>query len=240
VGDWVTFDFGRHGEVQWQVVGLIFDPIITTSVNVPRQVLLRTTNSVNKANTVLVQTNRTDAVSEAEMAKALRAYYDTHELKLNPQGAFANQDTASAATAQILSNFGIIIKMLAAMAVIIALVGSIALSGVLSRSVRERTREIGVMRAIGASSGAIAGLFIGEGLTLGLLSWLIALPLSLPAGYLMTQALGAAVNGEIVFHYTPLGALYWLAIITVLAIAASWLPAHGATRVSVRESLAYQ
>jgi hypothetical protein len=34
--------------------------------------------------------------------------------------------------------------------------------------------------------------------------------------------------------------LYWLAIITVLAIAASWLPAQGATRVSVRESLAYQ
>ncbi len=105
---------------------------------------------------------------------------------------------------------------------------------------RERTREIGVMRAIGASSRSIAGLFIGEGLLLGLLSWLIALPLSLPAGYLMTRALGAAINGEIVFHYTPTGAGYWLVIITVLAIAASWLPAQGATRVSVRESLAYQ
>ncbi len=240
VGDWVTLDFGRHGEVQWQVVGLIFDPIITSSVNVPRQVLLRTTGSVNKANTVFIQTNRTDAAGEAEMAKGLRAYFDTHQLKLNPVGPFADQDTASAATAQILSNFGIIIKMLAAMAVIIALVGSIALSGVLSLSVRERTREIGVMRAIGASSWSIARLFIGEGLVLGLLSWLIALPLSLPAGYLMTQALGAAINGEIVFHYTPMGALYWLAIITVLAIAASWLPAQGATRVSVRESLAYQ
>jgi putative ABC transport system permease protein len=106
--------------------------------------------------------------------------------------------------------------------------------------VRERTREIGVMRAIGASSWSIARLFVGEGLVLGLLSWLIALPLSLPAGYLMTQALGAAINGEIVFHYTPMGAVYWLAIITVLAIAASWLPAQGAIRVSVRESLAYQ
>jgi len=240
VGDWITLDFGRHGEVQWQVVGLIFDPIITTSVNVPRQVLLRTTGSVNKANTIMIQTHRTDPDGEAEMAKGLRLYYDAHELKLNPQGTFANEDTASAATAQILNNFGIIVKMLAAMAVIIALVGSVALSGVLSLSVRERTREIGVMRAIGASSRAIAWLFIGEGLVLGLLSWLIALPLSLPAGYLMTQALGAAIGGEIVFHYTPMGALYWLIIITVLAIAASWLPAHGATRVSVRESLAYQ
>ncbi|MBE7473050.1 MAG: hypothetical protein DPW09_00170 [Anaerolineae bacterium] len=240
LGDWVTFDFGNHGEVRWQVVGLIFDPIITTSANVSRPVLLRATDSVNKASTVWIQTERTDAAGEAEMAKDLRAFFDAHELKLNPQGLFAGEDTASAVTAQILSNFGIIIKMLAAMAVIIALVGSIALSGVLSLNVRERTREIGVMRAIGASSWRIAGLFIGEGLVLGLLSWLIALPLSLPAGYLMTQALGAAINGEIVFHYTPMGAVYWLAIITVLAIAASWLPAQGATRVSVRESLAYQ
>jgi 3-methyladenine DNA glycosylase/8-oxoguanine DNA glycosylase len=48
------------------------------------------------------------------------------------------------------------------------------------------------MRAIGASSGAIARLFVGEGLLLGWLSWLLAMPLSIPAGWLMTQALGAA------------------------------------------------
>jgi putative ABC transport system permease protein len=126
------------------------------------------------------------------------------------------------------------------MAVIIAIVGSIGLSGVLTLSVLERTREIGVMRAIGASSGKILSLFIGEGLILGLLSWLIALPLSIPAGYVMTKAMGTALGTEIVYRYTPAGALYWLAIILVLAIIASWFPARKATRVSVRESLAYQ
>jgi ABC-type lipoprotein release transport system permease subunit len=62
----------------------------------------------------------------------------------------------------------------------------------------------------------------------------------MPAGYFMTQMLGVALNGELVYHYTLTGSLYWLAIITVLSIAASWLPAQGAARVSVRESLAYQ
>lgn len=239
VGDWITLDHGIQGESKWLVVGLLFDPIITESAHMPRAALLREIRSVNKAGTVWIQTQRTDAAGEAELAKELRNYYDAHELKLNPQGTFG-EDTSHQITAQILSNFGIVIKMLAAMAVIIGLVGSIALSGVLSLNVRERTREIGVMRAIGASSWSIAWLFIGEGLLLGLLSWLIALPLSLPAGYLMTQAMGVALNGEIVFHYTPTGALYWLGIITGLAIAASWLPAQGATRVSVRESLSYQ
>jgi putative ABC transport system permease protein len=239
LGEWVTLDHGRQGESKWLVVGLLYDPVIPESAHVPREAMLRETKSINKAATVWIQTDRTDAAGEADMATGLRAYYDAHELKLNPVSPF-NGDTSNQITERIINFFGIIVTMLAAMAVIIALVGSIALSGVLSLNVRERTREIGVMRAIGASSWAISRLFIGEGLVLGLLSWLIALPLSIPAGYLMTQALGAALGGEIVFHYTPTGALYWLAIITVLAIAASWLPAQGATRVSVRESLAYQ
>ena len=42
------------------------------------------------------------------------------------------------------------------------------------------------------------------------------------------------------YRFTPTGILLWLAIIVVLGVAASWLPARNATRVSVRESLAYQ
>ncbi len=118
--------------------------------------------------------------------------------------------------------------------------GSIALSGALSLSVLERRREIGVMRAIGASSGTIARLFIGEGLLLGWLSWLIALPLGIPASRLMLQGLGVALDFDLVYKYTPTGALYWLVIITVLSVVASLLPARGAMRVSVRESLAYE
>jgi putative ABC transport system permease protein len=126
------------------------------------------------------------------------------------------------------------------MAVLIGIVGSISLSGVLSLGVIERQREIGVMRAIGASSWDVGRLFIGEGLILGWLSWIIALPLSLYAGRLMTEVLSATLGGEIVYHYTSQGAVMWLVIITILAILASGLPARRATKLSVRESLAYQ
>ena len=44
-------------------------------------------------------------------------------------------------------------------------------------------------------AGVVAGLFVGGGLILGWLSWLIALPLSVPAGRLMTEALGATLLG---------------------------------------------
>ncbi len=134
----------------------------------------------------------------------------------------------------------IIVGLLSMMAIVMAIVGSIALSGVLSINVMERRREIGVMRAIGASSVTIAGLFIGEGLTLGLLSWLIALPLSLPASWLMSKALGVVVMSEVVYRYSEVGVLYWFIIIVALSVLASWLPAKGATDISVRESLMYQ
>jgi putative ABC transport system permease protein len=239
VGDWITLDHGLKGTSDWQVVGLLFDPVINNSAHVPREPMIRAIGEVGRASTLWVQTNRSDAEGEKEVAQELRAYFDAHKIKVNAQSIFFD-DTASEIIQGILFRFGIIISLLAAMAVIIAIVGSIGLSGVLSLSVLERRREIGVMRAIGASSGKISRLFIGEGLILGILSWLIALPLSIPAGYAMTQAMGVALQTEIVYRYTPVGAFYWLGIIVVLSIVASWFPARGATRISVRESLADQ
>ncbi|MDY7076623.1 MAG: hypothetical protein SXV54_06815 [Chloroflexota bacterium] len=67
-----------------------------------------------------------------------------------------------------------------------------------------------------------------------------ALPLSIPAGKLMAQGLSTAVNIDLVCKFTPIGAPIWLGIITVLSIAASWFSARSATRISVRESLAYE
>ncbi len=97
------------------------------------------------------------------------------------------------------------------------------------------------MRSIGASSWQVIRLYIGEGMLLALASWLIAVPLSIPAAYfLSTQGLSIALNTQLAYRFTPSGAVLWLVIIMLLAIVASTLPARGAAKVSVRESLAYQ
>ena len=74
---------------------------------------------------------------------------------------------------------------------------------------------------------------------MGILSWVVALPLSIPSAYLLTRALGSVFENKIVYQFTPLGALGWLVIVVILAIGASWFPARSATRISVRKSLAY-
>jgi putative ABC transport system permease protein len=173
------------------------------------------------------------------LAHHLRDVYTSDRVRLQAGSVFG-KDTSVEIIEGIMAQFAVILTLLASMAVLIGVVGSLALSGVLSLNVLERRREIGVLRAIGASSAAVGGQFIGEGLILGWLSWLIAWPLSIPAGQLMVSGLSSALGSQMVYRYTPTGPLIWLGIITVLAVAASGLPARAASRVSVRESLAYE
>ncbi len=242
VGDWVTIRYSERRQSNWRVVGLIFDPVLTTSAHISLPMVQNDLGLIGKASTVWIQTQTTDSASQIELAKNLRSYYEDNHIEVSPQrGVFGIGGDATVETGNaFISQFEFLVILLGLMAVIIGVVGSIALSGALSLSVIERRREIGVMRAIGASSWTIFRMFIGEGVLLGWLSWLIALPLSLPAGRLMVQALGAAFNLDILYKFTPAGPILWLGIITILSIFASGLPARGATRISVRESLAYQ
>jgi putative ABC transport system permease protein len=242
VGDWVTVRYGENNSQDWRVAGLIFDPILTNSANVPRQILLKDNGIVGRSNTIWVKFDTEDPASQIALAKGLRDYLKQNHVDVSAQrGVFGIGGDSTAETGNTFINqFNFLVVLLGIMAVIIGVVGSIALSGALSLSVIERRREIGVMRAIGASAWSIFRLFIGEGLILGWLSWLIAFPLSIPAGQVMVKALGSAFRLDILYQFTPRGPVMWLVIITILSILASWLPAFGATRISVRESLAYQ
>lgn len=238
VGDWVTFDHGLERESTWQVVGLVFDPLTPDSAYVPIESLAGEIGGVNRANTIWVQTEPGDPETAQAVAHNLQQFYTSRHVPLAATTAF-DEPTITEIGQQMLLGYNIIVAILAVLAAIMAIVGGMGLSGMLSLSVLERRREIGVMRAIGASSARIARIFIGEGLTLGIMSWIVALPLSIPAAYGLTQALGSVFENELVYQFSPLGALYWLAIVIVLAIGASWLPARRAMRVSVQESLAY-
>jgi putative ABC transport system permease protein len=242
IGDWVTIHYGEKNEQDFQIVGLLFDPILTTFSLVNRDMLLSDLGSTGRAQSVWIQTYEEGVAAEEAMAKALRSYYAENNIDVSAQrGVFGlGSDSTTATANSFVDQFNFLIVLLGVMAVVIGAVGSIALSGALSLSVMERRREIGVMRAIGASSWSIFRMFIGEGLILGWLSWWIALMITIPASQAMVGALGDAFQLDILYKFQPIGPLMWLGIITFLSVLASWLPARGATRISVRESLAYQ
>ena len=238
VGDWVVFDHGLDRESTWQVAGLVFDPLTPDSVHVRIESLAGEIGGVNKANTIWVRTGQSDPQTAQAVAHSLQQFYSSRNIPVAATTTF-DKPTIAEIGQQMIFGYNIIVAILGVLAAIMAIVGGMGLSGMLSLSVLERRREIGVMRAIGAPSAKIFRIFIGEGLAIGIMSWIVALPLSIPAAYWLTQSLGSVFENVIVYQFSPLGALYWLAIVIVLAIGASWLPARRAMRVSVHESLAY-
>jgi putative ABC transport system permease protein len=80
-----------------------------------------------------------------------------------------------------------------------------------------------------------------EGLFIGALSWLIGAILSLPISKLLSDAVGMALtDAPLSYTFSTKGALLWLGIVLILAAMASFLPAWNASRLTVREVLAYE
>jgi putative ABC transport system permease protein len=139
------------------------------------------------------------------------------------------------------ASFDAIVALLLVMAILLALVGGLGLMGTMSINVLERTREIGVLRAIGAPNRGVASVFILEGVVIGLMSWLMGALLAIPMSQGLNQALGQAVMGvPLTYSYSMPGLWLWLAIVILLSILASFIPARNASRLTVREVLAYE
>ena len=149
--------------------------------------------------------------------------------------------TGSSLSQMASDGLNILIAFLLFMAVLMAIVGSIGLTGTMSMNVLERTREIGVMRAIGASNRILMKMVILEGAVIGLMSWLLGSLLALPISQLMSDSMIRTIfNAPSRFHFTPSGIIIWLGVVSLLSILASVLPARNAARLTIREALAYE
>jgi len=238
VGNTVTLDLGVMGEDEWLVVGF-YEPVFVGTFNVetiyaPAEALYNTSKKYNQGSELLIRTTSTDAEFTSTVTKDLKDVFESHSMKVD------NSQTQADLRATNNWQFSIVTSMLLALSIIVAIVGAIALMGALSIGVIERTKEIGVLRAIGARSPIILGIFMMEGIFQGSLSWLISIPISYLASPTMASALGQAMFGATLdYQYNWPAVVVWLGIIVVISALASLLPARGAVRISVRDSLAY-
>ena len=127
------------------------------------------------------------------------------------------------------------------MSAIIGGVGGLGLMTTMSLNVFERRREMGVMRALGATPKTIWLMVVAEGVVIGLLSWFIAALLAWPISKLIGDFITKVLfRSGLDFTFEPLGLLIWIVVSISLSAAASFFPAWKASRVTVREALAYE
>ena len=137
--------------------------------------------------------------------------------------------------------FSIILMVLVLMAGLLAVVGGLSLAGTMGINVMERTREIGVLRSVGASNSAIRQVVVLEGVMIAVLSWLLVGVVSGPtAAALAGAVMDAVLKTQLTFSYSFAGLFIWLAIIVVIGALSSLTPARNAVRLTVREVLDYE
>ncbi|HET7843351.1 MAG TPA: ABC transporter permease [Xanthomonadales bacterium] len=135
----------------------------------------------------------------------------------------------------------LVVEFLGAMGWLMLAVGALGLASSLALAVLERTREIGVLRAIGARHVAVFGLVQAEGMVVALLAWLVSIPASVPVAVLLGQAFGR-VMFSVSVRLVPDGAavLAWLFASIAIAFLAAALPALRAMRVPAARALAWE
>ncbi|MDX1522002.1 MAG: FtsX-like permease family protein, partial [Anaerolineae bacterium] len=237
LGETVTLDLGDLGDDEWRIVGLYRVLSIGTDpdfIYAPQETIFAVTPKYNEGRELLVRTKSQQPPQSESVTTSLKEIFEARNWEINDtQTIHEVRDFYDNFFAQY-------IPMLMALAVIVALVGGIGLMGALSISVVERTKEIGVMRAIGANTPIIMGMFVLEGVLQGVISWIVAVPLSYLLGYPLATMMGRSLfEMSLDYQYNFTAVLIWLAAVIGISVLASIMPARNATAISVQESLSY-
>ena len=234
-GDFINMRINGRDEA-WQVVGL-FKFVDQEGIlgYAPYEYISVMNNQVNRSFSFRVVTEAHDRAFQDAKAEEFDRYLRDLGYKIRvAEAGSASLDTA-------VESLDILVVFLLIMAILTAIVGSMGLTGTMGMNVLERTREIGITRAIGADDRAVMRTVIAEGVVIGMISFAFAILLSIPFTYGLSTIVSLAIFQtpiDVVFTYV--GYAIWLALVLVLSTVASILPARNAARLTIREVLAYE
>jgi putative ABC transport system permease protein len=218
---------------RWRVVGIVDvgpQPLAYAPV-----VALNAARGDERASALLLTTASREPAAQLETILRVRAALDAAGIAVG--GSELMSETRRAFEDHLL----MVVQFLGVMAWAMIAIGGIGLASTMSLGVLERTREIGVMRALGAPDRAIVSLVQVEGLVVAALAWIASLLLSIPIGHLLADAFGR-VMFAVPMQTLPnaSGAVAWAAMLAVVSTVACTWPARRAVRLPAARALAYE
>jgi len=226
---------------EFKVVGIlkkIGNPYDDGSVSIPKEIMRDLLELGNEESQILVKTE--EGFDPAKVA-------DEIERKLRKsKGEKEGQETFSIQTSeQLLETFGnifaVVQGVLVGIAAISLLVGGVGIMNTMYTSVLERTKEIGTMKAIGATNNQILLLFLFESGLLGLVGGAIGVGIGIGLAWgaeiIAAQALG---NDLLKASLNPMIMVGALVFSFVVGAIAGVLPARQAARLKPVDALRYE
>jgi len=222
-------------KLRFTVVGVVQGILAGPIVYAPYDWFTGAVQETGRARSVQIAANSLDTKEQSALGRAVEQQLKKNSLRIQNASITWEQKK------RIRSQFAIITTFLLIMAILLAVVGALGLAGTMGINVLERTREIGVMRSIGASSVDIGKVFVVEALCIGLLSWAAGMVLAVPVAWMLSHQVGILfLKNPLAFSFSFLGVAIWLGLSTMLSVLASLLPAWNAARLSVRDVLSYE
>lgn len=234
VGDEITINL--DGTLRsWQVVGIVRSVLTGPLAYVNYPYFSQVTGRYGLASAIYLSLENSSPESQVQMAKTVEEHLENVGINVASSNIVADlRNTA-------ITQFNVIIAFLLIMAIMLTIVGGFGLTGTMSLNVLERTREIGVMRAIGASNRDIFQIVVVEGILIGIISWVIGALMAYPLGIFISNIVGSGfLQTSLRTTYSIGGAGLWFVVVVVLSIIASSLPARNAISLPVRDVLSYE
>ncbi|HEY2982372.1 MAG TPA: ABC transporter permease, partial [Anaerolineales bacterium] len=185
VGSTVTMRVGGVDHA-WTIVGVSARSVVPAAY-VMYDDLASLTGLEGAATRLVVATESSAPAFQSDVAADLTRRLDAAGLRVI--AAETTTESKESSAGQLNS----IIILLVSMVILIAVVGGLGLAIAMGMNVLERTRELGVLRSMGASNGTLRGLVITEGLVIGLLTWAAAIPSSIPLAIYLGNSLGESL-----------------------------------------------
>jgi len=217
----------------WHIIGA--DQTVVQSVAYAPFATLAALHGDERAATLAIAMRGGDAAAKLDVIMRLRAALDQQELRV------ADSQLLSETRRAVEDHLLMVWQFLSAMGWVMIAVGGMGLSSTMSIAVLERTREIGVLRAIGARHGAIMRMIQIEGLVIVVLAWFVSLVLSAPISVLLGAAFGR-IMFPVPVRLLPSAsaALIWLVLSFTLSLVACAWPGRRAMRVPAARALNYE
>ncbi len=217
----------------YRIVGVVEDIGSPAAVYATDEVFARATGTEHQARMFRIATTARSPQERNEVIRTIEARL--LESKIGVEAAFPLAEIRTAVGDHVL----ILVETLVAMAIILAIVGALGLGSAMGVSIVERTRELGVMKTLGATPGRIVRMLVAEGAAIGALSWLLAVALSVPLSQFVDRLIGTlGFLAPLPFIVSTAGAATWLGIVAVVSLFATLVPARRAAGMVVREALA--
>ena len=221
------------GDVPFTVVGIVSDQQDNgTVLYIPLTTMQSVLHTPGAVNAYWIQTTSASHSVIDTTNKRLEDAFAAHGVQMTTQKEYVGAANDRATYRGITTAINVL-------GLLIVAISLVALINTLTMVVLERTREIGILRCIGAHARDVRRIFATEGLTVAVAGWLVGIPLGFGLAHAVVTLAENVVNEHLLFTFPALNIPIALFGTLVLALLVMQIPLRRAVRFKPGEALRY-